>query len=494
MRIFLILILCIGIVMAFFNVNVGNELYEEQAYKQLITIAESKALRVEHFLDNRKVDAIFLAESEDVGNIFDKELVSDSNRVVSIVNSIAERVAGEVEEYLLANPGKTVEELREDEEFKSIAIQQVGETGYTDILDTETQIQLFHKYKEFEGFDPLSEENKELFPDISKLSEQLLSNGGGGTFYRWRDPDGVERDKYGYYKSISAGGYSWHVGATAYLEEYGPLANIGDLSFELRLFQFKKGYADLILISPEGSVIWTAKQHSELGTNLVTGIYNESLLANVFNKAKKDIGVGVSDSQIYGPEGKLEIFITAPVMRVDNITGKKELQGIVALELDGEKISELIEADLLLGEAGEVYIINRNRNHITSLKFNYHDSFASENINGGEREIISSEGIENCFDDYNNYYFVLQGEETEEVPKTGRYLNYVGDSNMVLGAHQYILESGWCVIAEMDEDYFLNITPNTNRSLVINLSILVFLLLISSLLLDSFFKIRRKSG
>jgi hypothetical protein len=483
--------------MTFFNLNMGNELYEEQAYRQLTLIAESKALRVKDFLDNRKADAIFLAESEDVRSIFDEEIVRGVGVLSEKVRSVAENAKSEIEEYLLDHPYMSVSDLQNDEVFQNIAVRGIGEGGFTIVGDMEADIVLFHKYPDGVGFDLREYESINLLLWEQYLDAKKFKKSFG--FYTFEEADGSVRDQYHYTLSFDVApkdGEKLFLTAISYVDEFGGAVRLAsDLDLGFKSFQQKKGYDDLIFIDPEGDVIWTARQQNELGTNLVTGVYNESLLANMFNKAKKDLGVGISDNEAYGAEGKSGIFITAPVIEVDNITGKRVFLGIVALKLDGKKISELVTTDVGLRDAGEVYIINRDRRHITPLRFDGHGHVAGygheEGEEGEEGEEISSEGIDNCFKDYNNYYFALQGEDVDEVEKTGKYLDYAKNPNMVLGAHQYILESGWCVIAEMDEKYYLDMIPKMNLSLMINLLTISFLLLIASLLLDSFFKVRR---
>jgi hypothetical protein len=57
----------------------------------------------------------------------------------------AEDVAKQIEIYLKAYPKKTVADLQEDEEFQKIAVQKVGETGYTALVDYDKLITRFHK-------------------------------------------------------------------------------------------------------------------------------------------------------------------------------------------------------------------------------------------------------------------------------------------------------------------------------------------------------------
>ena len=72
--------------------------------------------------------------------------------------------------------------------------------------------------------------------------------------------------------------------------------------------------------------------------------------------------------------------------------------------------------------------------------------------NGYQIIEVNSQISDDCFRDYNNYYFSRRGEVVDEVRKSGVYEGYRGDE--VFGAHQYILETGWCVIVELNKDKF----------------------------------------
>lgn len=477
-----------GGALGIFNYMVGNELYEDQAYEQLLSITESKAERVRDFLDNRKADAVFLAESEDVRSIFDEELVKDVELMQGKIKSIAKGAAEDIERYILDHPDMALEDLQGDAVFQSIAVQRVGETGYTYVNSMREGVLYFHpdpnaRGKSYHAW-------KDVFPNIWKYNEEIAQSDpcrDSYGFYDWEDINGNIREKFTYHSCIgikSSDNYSFYVGASTYLDEYGGSIQLAsDLDLEFKSFQESKEYSDLIFINPEGDVIWTAEENNELGTNLVSGIYSESLLANVFNKVKMDLDVGISDSEAYGPGGKLNIFVTAPV--INNVSGEMKLKGVIALQLDNEKIAELIKIDVRLGDVGEVYLVNRDGRHISPLKFN--------EIEHMEREhLVDSERIGACFEDYNNYYLALRGERVDKVEKFGTYLNYADPPKKVLGAHTYILESGWCVIAEMGSEYFSSIIPNLNMIIISIAGVLFLFLLIVSLVIDGFFKIEKE--
>lgn len=140
------------------------------------------------------------------------------------INQRAFDISKQIELYLNANPQKTLDELREDVEFQKLAVQQVGDTGYTYLITHETGVLNFHPDPKIR--DTSYNNFKERFPVIwSIINESVIarpcqdSNG----FYEWADINGDVRDKYTYHHCIdaqTADGYSFFLGASTYLDEY----------------------------------------------------------------------------------------------------------------------------------------------------------------------------------------------------------------------------------------------------------------------------------
>ncbi len=212
---------------------------------------------------------------------------------------------------------------------------------------------------------------------------------------------------------------------------------------KLSFFQETNDYLDLILIDVNGKVLWSAKQKEFIGRDLNSSEHNSSELGKVYNKVKNDFGVGIFDPGYFGEEGKLSVFVTSPVL-VDStsVAGKRDMIGIIALQIDNSQIESRIVSDIGLGNAGKVYLVNRDGTPTTSL-------FDKNNIRVAK---VDSEMYKDCFKDYNNYYFERQGQEIDFVKKSGIYENYVEEK--VFGAHQYILETGWCVMVEINQNDF----------------------------------------
>lgn len=484
MLIFFIFFIFVSVPVASFRYYYGNQIVEDKIIDNLNDVANSKAGRISNYLDSKKRDAIFLSETESIKNMFDEDLIYDVGLLTKKIENIAKKTILEIEEYILDYPDATLEDLKKDEIFQSIAVQRVGDTGYTMVADTGG-INYFHfdSYVVGSNLRDLEEEYPEFW---EVFSGSFLGENSG--FYIWRDIYGVDRSKFMYcelmpnIKLLPNG--KLIVCATTYVDEYGGSIQLtSDLDFNLRSFQKTKGYADLIFMNKRGDVIWTAQEHNELGTNLVAGVYNDSLLAKIYEKTITDLGVGVADPGYYEVEGKIVSFVTSPIFEKNKTTGKRELLGVVALQLNADELEQKVFHEHGKERLFDTYIINRNHNEITPARYN-------GNIKKESKEPFSifSEGITDCFNSYDNYYLERQGYDLIEIKEHQRYENYAGIK--VLGGNQYILESGWCVMAEDNVSSFFERFISGNEIILWTNLIFFVGLLASGLFLDYFFFVK----
>ncbi len=489
---FLFYLLLTGVTMIALSMAYGHyfdsDILESQELRHLESVAQSKANRVDLFLSERVADVVFLVETEEIKEAFHKDVLEDVGLLKDVARKIAQQAAGEVEEYLLAHPEMTLEELQQDPEFKKIAIRRVGGEGYTVFYGTEAAVNYLHlkPEKTGEGHDHVW--NSSVHAQLAKIlraakqSEEDVSG-----FYRLLEMESA-REKFMYVSMIPGRyfGDKVSVKSIIYIDEFGKTIKIAsDFDKELEDFQRSNGYLDIILIDPDGNIIWTAEHENDLGTNLETGVYNDTNLAEVYRIAKNEFGVGISEPGYYEASGVISVFITSPVLEFNPETQRDVLRGIIALQLDNEKIKELVASEVEVGEFGEIYVINQDGDHITPL-LHEKESHIEEDLHS-----ISSDQIERCFLDYYNYY-ISQQRRVEQVDKSGIYENYAGIS--VLGAHQYILQSGWCVLAEVsEEDFILDSFGElgiVDRIADYTISVLVGILFILLFILDYYYKLR----
>lgn len=230
------------------------------------------------------------------------------------------------------------------------------------------------------------------------------------------------------------------------------------LDKKLEFFREANGYLDLVLINISGEVLWSSADKDIIGMNLSHGVLSgsESGLESVFKKVQNDFGVGIFDPGYFEEGVDLSVFVTSPVLvrsesiedaynsmpselgtEVPVLSGKMDMLGIVVLRIDNAEIEKRVVSDIGFKE-GLVYLVNRDATPITGL------------IDEDGRQVteVNSELVRDCFKDYHNYYFERSGESIEAVDSSGIYESYLGDE--VFGAHQYILETGWCVLVEAD--------------------------------------------
>jgi serine phosphatase RsbU (regulator of sigma subunit) len=150
----------------------------------------------------------------------------DSTRILEVIgeSSIREKatdVAGQVRIYLSQHPIFEREKLIQDPELVNIALQIVGETGYTSLYEKYTGIMRIHPNPELVNYDLHNWKDK--LPEFWKIYEVSLSGLVSGGYYNWEDPDGRIREKFMYMVPVT--GTLYMVAATTYIDEFSkPIA------------------------------------------------------------------------------------------------------------------------------------------------------------------------------------------------------------------------------------------------------------------------------
>lgn len=138
-----------------------------------------------------------------------------------IIRLKAQKVAKEIENYLILHPQATVKSLQNVPEFKLIAIQPIGKTGYTAVHEAKTSINRFHVNPKIvnTNLDVLARD----FPDFWKIITASKNDKNVGGYYNWPEADGRVREKYMWITLVSrptADGVLLDVAATTYIDEF----------------------------------------------------------------------------------------------------------------------------------------------------------------------------------------------------------------------------------------------------------------------------------
>jgi PAS domain S-box-containing protein len=137
-----------------------------------------------------------------------------------LIRQKAQDVALQLDLYIEAHPGKTVQDLQKDPRFREIAVQPIG-TGYTAVQDTATAINRFHINPRIEnlGLFHLSE----TLPDFWAIMKASLDGRHAQGYYEWKEASEEIRDKYMYIAPLAektADGVQFGVAATTYIDEF----------------------------------------------------------------------------------------------------------------------------------------------------------------------------------------------------------------------------------------------------------------------------------
>jgi two-component system cell cycle sensor histidine kinase/response regulator CckA len=137
-----------------------------------------------------------------------------------VIDNKARDVAGQVNIYLKTRPDTTMEELQYSPEFRRIAVQVVGITGYTCIYEAGTGIMRGHPNEQLTDMDMTLLSTK--LPSWWAIFKPTLSGVGKSGYYNWLEPDGTTRQKFMAITPVPTpfGGRTLMVAATTYIDEF----------------------------------------------------------------------------------------------------------------------------------------------------------------------------------------------------------------------------------------------------------------------------------
>ncbi len=151
-----------------------------------------------------------------------------------IIKEKAIDVAAQIEIFIKTHPKLKKEDLNKDPWLKAIAVQKVGETGYTAVHDGQG-INYFHVNPQIVGTDLHNLSTK--LPAFWKILEASLKGPASG-YYDWKDADGRIRPKYMYLAPVKD--TDLIVAATTYIDEFSKPAK----AIEGKMKQIEKSYLE----------------------------------------------------------------------------------------------------------------------------------------------------------------------------------------------------------------------------------------------------------
>ncbi|MCP4762137.1 MAG: response regulator [archaeon] len=150
-----------------------------------------------------------------------------SNVVASEYETISEellkkdtkKIAENIEKYLINHPHSTIKTLQADDVFTGLAVQKIGESGYTALTDLETAVIYFHPRKKLVNVD--AHIYKDDLPEWWSIFDQIIYKNKKEAFgiYKWKEADGSVSNKSMYLRRIeipTADGRKLFIAGTAY--------------------------------------------------------------------------------------------------------------------------------------------------------------------------------------------------------------------------------------------------------------------------------------
>ena len=203
-----------------------------------------------------------------------------------------------------------------------------------------------------------------------------------------------------------------------------------DLHPLLRRFIEERGYYDLFLIDPEGNVIYSVDKEDDFGTNLRSGPWRDTGLAQVFREALAMPGgeVAFVDFAPYEPSAGAPASFAAGTVS----DGSGELLGIFALQTPSEPVNEIMHFTSGMGETGETYLVGEDRLMRSDSRFSESSSILKTKVDNSS--------VTNALEGQSGIHEIL---DYRDVSVLSAYVPLALNS------------SHWAVIAEIDTEEVL---------------------------------------
>lgn len=211
----------------------------------------------------------------------------------------------------------------------------------------------------------------------------------------------------------------------------------------------------MFLITPQGEVVYSQKHEDDFATNLLTGPYRDSQLAQAFRSARMTLEPVISGYEFYAPSQAPALFIAAPIM----VEGK--FKGVFAAQLGNELFYQVATDAMGLGLSGEVAFAQRDGDgalYTTPLKYRT-DAAMKLHLNLQQIKTTPMFGA-------------LLGTSGEGVKPDYRGKN-------VAAAWRYLPELNWGMVVKIDAD---EVFASIDQQRILMLEVVFGLMLFASLL------------
>ncbi|WP_419903388.1 methyl-accepting chemotaxis protein [Kiloniella sp.] len=230
-----------------------------------------------------------------------------------------------------------------------------------------------------------------------------------------------------------------------------------------------RGYYDIFLVDGDGNVVYTVFKELDYATNLISGKYSDTGLAQAFKAALSNKAAGslsFIDFAPYSPSyGAPASFMSTPIV------SKNGFQGVLIFQMPIDRINGVLQQETGMGESGETYIVGNDYLMRSDSRFSEESTILNTEV---KTETVR---------------LALDGKVGIDIVPDYRGIN-------VLSAYQPLdfLGIRWALMAEIDEEEVL--APSHQAALyilIIGLGVLVLVALLGWYFARSIVKPLQKS-
>ncbi|MDH4284322.1 MAG: PAS domain S-box protein, partial [Gallionellaceae bacterium] len=209
--------------------------------------------------------------------------------------------------------------------------------------------------------------------------------------------------------------------------EYRSLAKGLESELAAYIGESREGlYYDVLLVSPQGEIVYTQKREADFATSLASGPFSHTQLAEAFRKSIMTLESSYSQLGHYAPSGMPAIFVTIPVIR------EGAAEGVIALQLDPQQLYQIVMDGTGLGATGETALIR--------LTGDNEAAFATPLRSDPQAASHRAMNMKSAAAPVRN---ALSGQRG-----SGVELDY--DGKQAAAAWRYLPELGWGLVVKMD--------------------------------------------
>ena len=253
-------------------------------------------------------------------------------------------------------------------------------------------------------------------------------------------------------------------------------------------FQFE----DALLLDTAGNVVYTAYKGIDLGTNIVTGPYRQSLLKDAYEKTLASNAVdyvGVTDFGDYQPADEPTAWMMAPVGPPGRV------EGVLALQFPISKINRLMTADKQwetagMGTTGETFVVGPDglMRSDSRLFLENPQKFERDVIDAGTPPAVAQKSLSQ------HGTTLVQPVETEATRSALRGQrgtviedDYLGNETLQAYAPVTLHGLNWSIIAKIDTAEAFAPVATFTRTLVLSTVVITFIVCLAAMMLARLF-------